>query len=218
MNIKNKSKKGQTALVITGGEAPLPAAVAPFLRDYDFLIAADSGLDRVLEYGLTPDLIMGDMDSLQNFSFLDNFDKNKVRRYPPEKDYTDTELALREIVHYDKKILIGGGEGRLDHTLALLALFKTNYSPDLWITAREMIFPVHGTLTIEGDKGQLISFYPLGKDDIFFESEGLQWPLNCVNWESGEMSLSNRFTGNSVKLIQIKGDLLVIQSLSNSPA
>ncbi len=210
--------KGKTAIVITGGAAPPLGAIEDLLGKCDFLVAADSGLDQALAYGYTPDLIVGDMDSLGDRSLLADFPAERVKIYPVDKDYTDTELALDEIAPYGTRVLIGGGEGRLDHTLALLSLFEGPRSPDLWISGREEIFPLSESLELAGVPGEIISFYPLGNRDIRFTSQGLFWALDRVRWERGELSLSNRFAGDRVRLVREKGSLLVIRTLPGPPA
>ena len=210
--------KGPLAIVITGGAAPPLSAVAPLLAKCDFLVAADSGLDQALAYGYRPDLIVGDMDSLGDRSVLADFPEECVKIFPVDKDYTDTELALDEIESYETRVLIGGGEGRLDHTLALLALFESSRVPSLWISGREEIFPLNDSIVMEGNPGEVISFYPLGERDIFYHSEGLKWPLEPVRWGRGELSLSNRFEKKTVHLTREKGSLLVIRTLPDLPA
>ncbi len=214
----NNSMKGSLAIVITGGAAPPLAAVAPLLKECDYLVAADSGLDQALSYGFRPDMIVGDMDSLGNRAALDDFPGERVKIFPADKDYTDTELALDEIQGYERRVLIGGGEGRLDHTLALLALFEGPRVPSLWISGREEIFPLGESIEMDGSPGEVISFYPLGNRDIFFHSEGLRWPLEPVRWGRGELSLSNRFVETKVRLKREKGSLLVIRTLPDFPA
>lgn len=212
-----KEKTG-TGLVITGGEAPPLDIVEPYLGKADFIVAADSGLERALSYGVRPDLIVGDMDSLADKALLDRYDPESVKIYPANKDDTDTELALKELGGWGKKILIGGGEGRLDHTLSLLALFEGDLRPDLWISAREKVFSADRSMIIEGIPGETISFFPLGDRDIQFRSTGLVWPLDGVEWLQGQLSVSNRFSASRISLERVKGALLVIRSLPGSGA
>ena len=60
----------------------------------DLLIAADGGYDWLRQSGLTPDFLLGDLDSLGVLPSLPA--KTKLLRYPVEKDDTDTALALGE--------------------------------------------------------------------------------------------------------------------------
>jgi thiamine pyrophosphokinase len=210
--------KEKTAVVITGGAAPPVSIVNPILDRCDFLVAADSGLEQALVYGRKPDLIVGDMDSLRDKTLLDSFPKEKIKVYPVDKDFTDTELALDEVEGYGRRVLVGGGEGRLDHSLALLSLFESSRRPDLWISRREEIFYLDRSIELKGEPGEIISFYPLGDRNVSFRSEGLIWSLDSVRWSRGELSLSNRFKGDKISLERLQGALLVIRSFPSLPA
>ena len=88
----------------------------------DLLIAADAGLPPVQRAGLTPDLIVGDFDSL---GYVPR--EKRVSRYPEHKDQSDMELAMEKAVNFrhDTLFIYGGIGGRLDHTLANLQLFAS---------------------------------------------------------------------------------------------
>ena len=85
----------------------------------DFVIAADGGLDTLRRIGVSPDILIGDLDSLTGSAEgIDTF------RHPVEKDETDTYLAYLEGVRrgYTDFVIHGGVGGRLDHTFANLSL------------------------------------------------------------------------------------------------
>ena len=86
----------------------------------DLLIAADGGYDWLRQSGLTPDFLLGDLDSLGVLPSLPP--ETKLLRYPVEKDDTDTALALEEGWNrgYRSFALYGCGGGRPDHFLANL--------------------------------------------------------------------------------------------------
>ena len=83
----------------------------------DLLIAADGGYDWLRQSGLTPDFLLGDLDSLGVLPSLPA--KTKLLRYPVEKDDTDTVYAAKEALRrgFDDFLLVGVSGGRLDHTL-----------------------------------------------------------------------------------------------------
>lgn len=69
------------------------------LSPFDLLIAADGGGNRVLESGLPPHVLIGDLDSIHP----ENLEKCRyqgtlIHQYPREKDETDLELALEYAV------------------------------------------------------------------------------------------------------------------------
>jgi len=84
----------------------------------DYVIAADAGYKYCLREGVTPDLVVGDFDSLGSAPDFPN-----IVRMPVEKDDTDTLHAMRIGLEkgYSRFEIYGGtGGGRADHTLANL--------------------------------------------------------------------------------------------------
>lgn len=84
-------------VIISGGMEPSRNLLMDELKDCNFLICADSGADCLYKYHIKPDILLGDFDSINKESF--QYYKNEcsnVLRYPKEKDFTDTELALSE--------------------------------------------------------------------------------------------------------------------------
>ncbi len=101
------------------GAMSLTPALRPYPNPGDFVIAADRGFDSLMAYGVTPDLAVGDFDSLGHLP-----DHRNVIALPVEKDDTDMAFALRKGLElgYRRFVLLGGVGGRLDHTLANLQL------------------------------------------------------------------------------------------------
>lgn len=202
-------------IVITGGAAPETRIVEPWLSSCDVIVAADSGLDTAHGYGVSPSIIVGDFDSLSSDSLLDRYPDADVRRHAPAKDETDTELALaaaRE-TGSDEVILIGGGGGRLDHLIAIQALFERETYPSLWLTDRDAVRSVNDVVVERGRPGQLISFFPLGCETCTMVSLGLRWPLDELRWNRGDVGLSNEFTGTEVRVRMMTGRLLMVRPI-----
>lgn len=117
------------ALIITGGEYAPYEFVQYYLPAYDLLIAADSGLDTALQFGLVPDFVIGDMDSVKDNLFIQACDKTRTHLFPRDKDFTDTELAvtLAHQLGSDDLSIVGGGGGRADHFF----IFHASFLPHL---------------------------------------------------------------------------------------
>ena len=81
-----------TGLVINGGPRP-SSNVVDFLPNADLIFAVDSGLDNALALGITPDIVIGDLDSISKQG-LDFVDENSIQliTYPQDKDSSDLEL------------------------------------------------------------------------------------------------------------------------------
>ena len=93
--------------------ADFDGLIQPIAPD-DLVIAADGGLRHTQMLGLTPDVILGDFDSL-------GYTPNCAQVFPVEKDDTDAMLAVRQGLDrsFREFVLYGSLDGpRLDHTVA----------------------------------------------------------------------------------------------------
>jgi thiamine pyrophosphokinase len=203
-----------TGIAITGGEGPKGEALKKLAKLADLIVAADSGLAACEDAGIAPDWIVGDMDSLDDTKRLEKYPPERVIRYPGDKDFSDTELALSLL--WEKGCgevwLAGGGGGRTDHLLAIRSLFERQKAPDRWFTGGEEIFRLkEGQTRRAGEAiGGVVSVFPLGAGPWQAESAGLKWPLNGAAWESGGFSLSNVAQEAPFEIKSGKGDFLLI--------
>jgi thiamine pyrophosphokinase len=218
--------------VFTGGLAPCKEMIQHYLEETpcNCTIAADSGLDLCREYGFTPDLILGDFDSLSSRNLLSQYDSQIIKNFPQDKDYTDTELAL----HYAYKIatekkllphitLIGGDGGRFDHLLSIYNTFSGRERPNVWFLKEQAVYFLQ--------KGHTVKIRGLKENDYlsvarcassnkggWLTGQGLKWSCSIFN-KKGMPSLSNRIsekvaTSGQVTLTAHRKDFLVITSLS----
>ena len=209
-------------ILFTGGAAPDPGLALPLLPDYDFIVAADSGLDTCERFKLVPDMIVGDMDSLRDPASLDRYPADRIRSWPRDKDYTDTELALQCLKErgVDEVVLVGGGGGRIDHFLALRALIDRPYCPALWV-GDESVCAVFGSgtpsrsITVSGlSRESPVSVFPAGVGPHRARGIGLHWAIDALSWSKGEYSLSNRSESESATLEAIEGRFFAIVPLA----
>jgi thiamine pyrophosphokinase len=195
-----------------GGEGPSPELAAKLAASSDLIAAADSGLIAAEAAGLRPDWIVGDMDSLDDLRRLDAYPDSRVVRISRDKDDTDTELLLSLL--WEKGCteawLAGGGGGRLDHLLAIQALFERDRSPDRWITAVEDVYRLAAGQTLETGRGGIVSVFPLGTGPWEAESRGLKWPLAGLPWKRGFFGISNVAGEVGFFIRAIRGAFLVI--------
>ncbi|MCL2194813.1 MAG: thiamine diphosphokinase [Oscillospiraceae bacterium] len=100
------------------GAAPQAVRIAPLAGD--FTIAADGGLHHLQGWGVAPDYLVGDMDSLQG----ELPPGIPCQQHPAEKDDTDLALALNIGLQrgYARVVLTGCTGGRVDHSFANLQL------------------------------------------------------------------------------------------------
>src|SRR5512138_3140635 len=103
------------ALLLIGGDPPPRNRVLSDHPRFDFICAADSGLLIAAAWGLEPDAIVGDMDSLPDRALLSRYPAARILELPRAKDESDTEAGLRlcRAQGASEIIIAGGGGGRL---------------------------------------------------------------------------------------------------------
>lgn len=116
----------KTAYVYAGGEISAEG-ISEFPCEGDLVIAADSGYQNAVSLGAEVNILLGDMDSIgEKFDFSTLPSTVEIVKLPPEKDDTDTALAVDLAVKEgcDEIVIIGGLSGRLDHTLSNISLLE----------------------------------------------------------------------------------------------
>lgn len=206
---------GPRGLLLIGGEGPSRVVLEPILPLVGFVVAADAGFDLALRLDIEPDLLVGDLDSVAVTEALARFPEDRVCRFPAAKDETDTEIGLRLLRERgcDHVTIAGGGGGRLDHLLGIVALFERDFAPREWYTSGEHVALVDGELAVDGCRGQTVSFFPLGEEAAGMSSEGLRWPLQGLSWHRGEAGISNEVVDDGLRVRVDRGKLLMVRIL-----
>jgi len=172
-------------VIAAGPEAALPAW--PWLPRPDLVVAADGGLAHALDLALTPEIALGDFDSLAP-GVLDAFVAAhpgvEVRHYVHEvKVESDAELGMIAAVEAGATeiVITGALGGRWDHSLANLLLLThplLAQIPARLVTADTEVFLLRGHAVgqVWGRRGDLVSVLPLDTAEGITLS-GLQYPL-----------------------------------------
>lgn len=185
--------------IFTGGEFPQKELAAQYVQNTDYVIAADSGLVAADSYGMKCDFVIGDMDSVPE-RLLEKYVAVKHEVYARDKDFTDTELALKKAaaVGADTITLVGGGGGSIDHFFALRDIFSCLRAPDVWLCAENAVFCIDAAkkcaLSVRGLRlNDAVSVFPVwvrGEDAHHTDGEtetrgtdfvgGAQMDSDCV--------------------------------------
>ncbi len=172
------------AIIFANGPIEDQAAILNLvLQPGDFIISADGGIRHLDALGLTPAVIIGDLDSISP-DRLEALREDGVRieRFPTHKDETDLELALHQAIAWGyTHILIAGALGdRIDHTLGnLLLLTDPAFSEvDLRLDdgIREVFIITHSS-EIHGQPGDIVSLLPLNGEAQGVLTDSLEYPL-----------------------------------------
>ena len=202
------------------------------LENADLIIAADGGANHLMDMGIIPHCIIGDLDSIhpdtRNF-----FEGKSVEfiRYPSRKEQTDTDLCVTFALEKGASdITLAGSTGkRLDHTLANIFLLRRladrNVSSRI-IDGHNEIYLVtasgkapseglHGvSLELEGSPGEFLSLIPISERVEGVTLEGLAYPLKNHTIAFGSsLGVSNQFTRRKAVITFTKGDLIITKSI-----
>jgi thiamine pyrophosphokinase len=207
------------AIIIAGGQAEEDTTWQRWVQDAALIVGADGGAARALAWGLVPQVVIGDMDSLPAGA-LAELERHQVRfiRHPRAKDETDLELALTFAAEQGAHeiVILGALGGRLDHTLAnvlLLALPRLAGIPvRIARGAQEAILLRDGeSVSLQGQPGDLVSLLPWGGDARGVTTEGLAWPLEGAILRFGfSRGVSNEMTARQARIALNHGYLLVV--------
>ncbi|WP_053376207.1 thiamine diphosphokinase [Paenibacillus sp. FJAT-27812] len=205
-------------VICTGGQ--LGAWALEHIKTDDLLIGADSGARFLIKQGLRPDVAIGDFDSVSEDELLE-IRKNSGQTIacdPIDKNYTDTEMAVRLALdmHPRELVLLGALGTRFDHSLAnvhLLALaVKQNVRATI-IDNHNKISLVTDKVTIEQLGYPNVSLLPLTMRVEGITLTGFQYPLTDAELTIGQsLGISNVLLSQTGKIKISDGHLLVIQS------
>lgn len=134
----------------------------------DLIVAVDSGAEVLRRLDIAPHLLIGDMDSIspETLSWCYSMGA-EIKRFPPEKDETDTELAINELIKRGIKnalLLTATGE-RPDHFYAILMLlYAFSKKLELKIVTEELeVGIVHDEeKSFEASTKETWSIFPIG--------------------------------------------------------
>lgn len=178
----------------------------------DFIIAADAGYRHLDKFGLKPDMVVGDFDSLCMIP-----DGVEVLRFPVMKDDTDLMLAIRHgfACGYRQFIIYGAMGGRLDFTLANFQILSNIVN----LGGSVNIFGCGSVTTAVKDGRLEFDEHFTGRISVFCSGEavydvtlrGLEYPLTKAILTYDEpLGVSNHFTGTRGYIEAGQGILTVI--------
>ena len=205
-------------LIITGGDVVSKDILDREIANADYIIVADSGYDKLDDYDIVPDLILGDFDSIENIDELRSHVDYNVMEYPAKKNYTDTELAVREAIKRNAKsvVIIGGTGTRYDHSLSnvfLLQLLDENGVSGKIIDDNNIVIYAENREVQVVKEYENLSIIPLDKEGLEVSTVGMEYELyDEILYFSSSRGVSNIISGQSGKVRLHRGRALIIQS------
>jgi thiamine pyrophosphokinase len=214
------------ALLVCAAPAPgFEEFTARLAADSDTVVAVDGGGAACLAAGVTPNLLVGDLDSIDP-AVSDALAALGVlfQTHPTEKDETDLEIAIREArrLKATEIVVTAATTGRLDHTLGVLSalaasadLLPTIAEPDMW----GWLLSDNGRRTIElAGPGSLVSLVPFGAP-ARVSARGVRWPLEYADMNPATaLGISNVVEDTQGATITVhSGDVFVLSARDVCP-
>ena len=205
------------AVIISGGKEPSKDILFREIQDADIIIGADKGCEVLYKYDITPDYILGDFDSANDeiINSIEERAKKKIT-YKREKDYTDTEIAYNLAVEKgaNEIILLGATGTRYDHSLSNLGLMLRGVKSSIKVKViddNNFIFLTDKSITLQGNKGDIISFQAYCDEIKNFNISGAKYNLSNYTLKLGDgITTSNEFLDEDIRVSFDSGILMIL--------
>ena len=199
------------ALVIANGEPPKKQLLQSLARESGVVICADGGANTALKFGILPDIIVGDLDSIHAEALV------KFHKVPTYEDRDDESTDLEKAIawalrqKYDHIDVIGASGRRIDHSVGNLGVLPKFY-PDAVIRflddLGELVYVGRG-ITFDAKRSDVISLIPLSRCEGI-TTEGLKYALDDEALELGVREGTSNVVVNTPVTIKVqKGHLLL---------
>lgn len=203
-------------VIIGGGECSADILKKNIDTDSDYIICADSGYDYAISAGFTPELLIGDFDSIE--AVPENLEKITL---PVEKDVTDTVAAFNEGLKrgFASFVLFGGTGGRFEHTFANISLManasKQNISFEIIDDKHIFKAITNSSIKIERKDNQQISVFAYGSQSAGVTEKGFHYSLQNFTLDPfvGALGTSNNILEDFGEISVEDGTLIIIETI-----
>ncbi len=214
------------ACIITGGKLN-PAFLSEHLSKnrYDVCIVVDGALEVTHDMNLCPDYIVGDFDTVDQ-SLLAFYPEDKILRHLPEKDQTDTELAIETAVRAQCReiVFLGATGSRLDHSLAnifLLEKLKKQGLDGMITDEQNRLYVRDKSFSVKKSEvsGNYFSLLPLTETVEGVTLTGFKYPVQDMTfYRENTLGISNEIKAETATVSFRRGFFLVIESQDEKQA
>ncbi|MBK5251111.1 MAG: thiamine diphosphokinase [Peptostreptococcaceae bacterium] len=201
--------------IVGNGEIADSAWLSTKVKKYspDLIIAADGGFNHLKNAMITPDVLLGDFDSIEKLPESKSFE---ILTFPKEKDFTDIELAVEYAIDRgcDSICLAGATGSRMDHSIANVFLLRKLYESGIEseiVDEHHKMFLINGHKTLYGFEGSLLSLLPLDPIVRGVTLKGFEYPLENASIRMGDtIGMSNIVISKNCEIFANEGLLLGI--------
>ena len=201
---------GCTVAIVCNGQFPRSRRPLGLLAASDYVVCCDGALSALLRRGITPSVVIGDMDSVTGKA-LGQYSGQVVRS--SDQETNDQTKAVQYVLSTwpdVSEIWILGASGRSEaHTIGNLSLLM-EYEKSFSLSARgirlRLVSDYCEAFAVYSDRvefpvaaGQKVSLFS-PDNTLVMHSEGLVWPTDAVVWDNWWKATLNRALGTRVTL------------------
>jgi len=196
------------------------SSIKTLINDNDYIIGVDGGINTLDQINLQPHVIIGDFDSVD----LDNrFLSLNIKKivHEPEKDFTDTELAINYALEqkFSPLIIVNNMQDRIDHVLGVIASLRhlQRIGVEAMILGDKQLFMI----LKRSNKFNLpikttVSLIPLTNKVTGISTQGLYYPLSNEELTCDRArGVSNEVSEKIVEINLREGQLLFVVNFEN---
>ena len=180
-------------MILANGKFPGKKSSIELITASDFLICCDGAASKILDLDIEPDIIIGDMDSIDDATLDKLSDRIKEIN---DQSSNDLSKALKWLINknIDSVIVLGADGLRDDHSLSNILLFLENSYPykiniitdhgEFDVINTSLLEP-HGGLysqSFSSFKGQGVSVFCSDRQSTF-QSTGLRYKLENFSFD-----------------------------------
>lgn len=179
MSIKAKKplEPGEV-VILANGEFPQSDFALGYLQAADQIICCDGAVKPLINFGLEPSLVIGDLDSIGDELKL-RFSDRLIEVTEQETNDLTKAISWAIANDIDRVIVLGADGKRIDHTIANAALIAEHcgFIDLMMVTNDGFLLPLTSTTTFSCQQGQTVSIFSLS-NGTSYSSRGLKYPLN----------------------------------------
>jgi thiamine pyrophosphokinase len=184
------------------------------LEKENIIICADGGANKITRLGITPNYLIGDMDSVSR-EILKKLRKKIKVVIDNDQDSTDLEKAIKyaNSLNPNEVVILGAYGGSIDYTLAnIWCLHQVKKGVECRIVdEKNELFLVDKSIDIGGKKGDIISVIPLTNiKGLCYK--GLKWQLKNFGADFSWFGTRNRMISNKARISLKKGKIIVVKA------
>ncbi len=203
-------------IIFANGNLPNLEKARTLIQPDDFILCADGGTRHAVALELTPNIVLGDLDSISDEERRKMKESGvEVIQYSADKNETDLELAINHALtlNPDQILILAALGGRMDQTLANIALLSNSslVTQNLRITdGVEELFFCRDQAQIEGRAGDIVSLIPWQGEVTGVFTENLKWHLHHETlYPEKTRGISNEMTSDTATVSITSGLLLI---------